>query len=50
MTTYINGKLNAEFINPAILDWFTLSVQDTAQIDYLTFATTVQTILEEQRI
>lgn len=41
MTQYSNGKQGSEFINPAILDWYTLSVQDTAQLDYFTVATTI---------
>ena len=41
MTLYLNGKTNAEYANPAIMDWLTLSIQDTGQLDYLTMPVTV---------
>jgi len=41
MTLYLNGKQDAEYINPAILDWYTLAIQDTGINDYLTVATTI---------
>ena len=41
MTKYLDGKTNAEYINPAILDWLTLIIQDTGQVDYLTYAATI---------
>jgi len=32
MTVYNNGKVNAEYLNPAILDWFTLTAQHTGYL------------------